>query len=295
VPGAGFPLSSTHHYVLPAAVKAVVGGRAADYQACVSVDTIIRASSCRATERPSCKLRSCLRAPTATGRALGRSRALHRANIAFATTFPAPWRPHTGVEHHGGEVHANPPAGVGALPTNLFPYVFQEGGGAASQGPTGDRILGGLSSGPLQAPASRPTPSAGCPWAASVSGDVHLAVMRNSGLGEDLQKKGCVPRCLSPNPDFLHDTAWSQKMSTCPPHRGHGLPAQSAGSKGTHRCHLSSLQYWVPVRQSPWSATWGGGRNPSTHITRLLCFQQGDIPPGGRLDKCRRVNLDQPG
>jgi len=50
-----------------------------------------------------------------------------------------------------------------------------------------------------------------------------------------------VPRCLSPNPDFIHDTACSPKTSTGPPHRGHGLPAQSAFIKGTPRCHLSSM------------------------------------------------------
>jgi len=56
------------------------------------------------------------------------------------------------------------------------------------------------------------------------------------------QKKDCVPRCLSQNPNFFHDMAWSPKTYTFPPHRGHGLPAQSAGSKGTPRCHLSSVE-----------------------------------------------------
>jgi len=54
------------------------------------------------------------------------------------------------------------------------------------------------------------------------------------------QKMVRVPRCLSPNPDFLHDTAWSPKTSSGPPHTGHGLPVQSAGS--TPRCHLSSVE-----------------------------------------------------
>jgi len=90
---AGFPLPMTHHCGLPAAVKAGVGGRAAAHHAGVSVDTSIRASSCRATERPSCTLRPCLRAPTAAGRARGRSGAVPRANTAFSTSFPAPCRP----------------------------------------------------------------------------------------------------------------------------------------------------------------------------------------------------------
>jgi len=44
------------------------------------------------------------------------------------------------------------------------------------------------------------------------------------------QKKVCVARCLSPNPDFLHA---SPKTSTGPPQKGHGQPSQSVGSKGT--------------------------------------------------------------
>jgi len=48
----------THHCGLPAAVEAGVGGRAVAHNAGVSVDTIIRASSCRATERSSCTDRS---------------------------------------------------------------------------------------------------------------------------------------------------------------------------------------------------------------------------------------------
>jgi len=33
-----------------------------------------------------------------------------------------------------------------------------------------------------------------------------------------------VPKCLFPNSDFLHDTEWSPKTSTGPPHRCHRLP-----------------------------------------------------------------------
>jgi len=90
---AGNPLPVTHHCGLPAAVKAGVGGSAPAYHAGASVVTIIRASSLRATERPSCTLRPCRRAPTAAGRTLGRSGAVHRANTAFTTSFPVQWRP----------------------------------------------------------------------------------------------------------------------------------------------------------------------------------------------------------
>jgi len=60
---------------LSAAVWARLAGRAAAHHVGVSVDTIIKASSCQATERPSWKLRPCLRAPTAAGRAPGRRKA----------------------------------------------------------------------------------------------------------------------------------------------------------------------------------------------------------------------------
>jgi len=96
-PGAVPSQPGAHHCGLPAAVKARVAGRGR---------AITRASSCRATEQPSCTLRPCLRAPTAAGRALGRREAVHRAKIAFATSFPAPWTsqrdqpPHTTAKVH---------------------------------------------------------------------------------------------------------------------------------------------------------------------------------------------------
>jgi len=90
VPEAVNTLHVTHHYGLPAAVKAGVDGSAAAHHAGTSVDTIIRASSLRVTERPSCTLRPCRRAPTAAGRALGSSGAVHHSNTAFTTFFPGP-------------------------------------------------------------------------------------------------------------------------------------------------------------------------------------------------------------
>jgi len=62
-------------------VKGGVGGSAADHRAGVSVDTISRASSCWATERMSRTLKPIFGAPTAAGRALGRSGAVHRVKI----------------------------------------------------------------------------------------------------------------------------------------------------------------------------------------------------------------------
>jgi len=77
VPGAGFPPSATHHCGLPATVKVGAAGSAAAHHVGVSLATIIRASSCRASERPSCTLRPCLRETTAAGRAPGRREAVH--------------------------------------------------------------------------------------------------------------------------------------------------------------------------------------------------------------------------
>jgi len=167
-----------------------VDGSAADHHAGISIDTIIRASSFRSTERPICTLRPCRRAETDAGRALGRSGAVHRANIALSTTFPAACRPPPGVEHHGGEVHAHPPTGSGALRTILLPFVFQEGGGTASQRHTGDWVWVEYRQVRREVPPSFPRLQQYVHWAASVSGDVHFAFMRNSGLGKDLAEKG---------------------------------------------------------------------------------------------------------
>jgi len=49
--GTGFPPCATHHCGLPAVVKMGAAGSAAANHVGVSVATIIRASSCRATER----------------------------------------------------------------------------------------------------------------------------------------------------------------------------------------------------------------------------------------------------
>jgi len=71
---AGVPPPVTHHCGLPAAVKAGLGGSAAAHQAGTSIVTIIRAFSCRATERPNCTLRPCCRATTAFWAGAGQER-----------------------------------------------------------------------------------------------------------------------------------------------------------------------------------------------------------------------------
>jgi len=51
-------MPATHHCRLPAAVNVEAADRAAAHHAGVSVDTIIKASSYRATERPSWTLKT---------------------------------------------------------------------------------------------------------------------------------------------------------------------------------------------------------------------------------------------
>jgi len=105
---------------------------------------------------------------------------VHLAKIALATISPAPWIPPPCIEHHGEEVHAHPPTGVGALPTLLLPFVFHEGGSTASQGPTSDWVRVDYQLVNRDVTPPFPHPLQDVRWAATVSGDVHLAVMRNS-------------------------------------------------------------------------------------------------------------------
>jgi len=157
---------------------------------------------------------------------------VHRANFAFTTSFPTPWRPPPFVKHHCGEVKPHSSAPIRDFPAFLLPFVLQEGSGAAMQGlPVtgfGWTIVRFTARSRLQSHAFNRR-SAGM--------RLFLAMSSRSWRTRDWvsvrQKKVCLPRYLSPDPDFLHDTAWSPKTSTGPSHREHGLPAQSAGSKGT--------------------------------------------------------------
>jgi len=159
------PLPVTHHCGLPAAVKAGVGGRAAAHHAGVSVDTIIRAFSCRATERLSCTLSPCLRAPTAAGRAPGRSGAVDLANTALLPPSRLRGAPPPYVSNTIGEKSTPVRPHDSALSRHFCsPLSFRKvaalpgchAGACRRQG------SGGLWLGPPQDPASRPTLSAKC-------------------------------------------------------------------------------------------------------------------------------------
>jgi len=66
---------------------------------------------------------------------------VQRANNALPKTLPVPWRPPPPQGSNTmGEKSAHLPTGIGAHPTPLFPLLFQEGGGAASEDPTGDQV-----------------------------------------------------------------------------------------------------------------------------------------------------------
>jgi len=99
----------TQHCGLPAAVKAGLGRSAA-------------------APMPAPPLSPSL-GPLADGPPSG---AVHRANTAFTTSFPAPWSPPPCVEHHWGEVNPHSPAGIRAFPVFLLPFVLQAGGSAAT-------------------------------------------------------------------------------------------------------------------------------------------------------------------
>jgi len=179
MPGAGFTLLATHHFGLHAAVKAGLGGSAADHHGGVSVDTIIRAPSCRVTERPCCTPRPCLGAPTAARRALVRNGAAHWPNIAVSTTFPAPWKPPQ-VSNTMGEKSTPIRPQESALSLHFSPLVVQEGGCATPPGPTSDRVWVEYHQVHCVVPPPDPSLQQDVRLAASVSGDVHLAVMWNS-------------------------------------------------------------------------------------------------------------------
>jgi len=142
-------------------------------------------------------------APTAARRALGRSRVVQRANIAFATTFPAPWRPPLRCRTPSGRSPCPSARSSRRSPYTLVPLVFQEGCGAASQGPTGHRVWVDYSLVHCKVPHPAPRLEQYVRWAASFCDDVHLAVMRNWGLGKDPAEKGLCDKVPGPVPLIL--------------------------------------------------------------------------------------------
>jgi len=158
---------------------------------------------------------------------------VHRAKIAFTMSFQAPWRPHQ-VSNTIGE--------------NSTPFRPHES--ALSR-----FFCSTLSLRNIAALPRRGLPVAGFGWTmvkstersrlpphAFIPGDVHLAVMRDPGYGKDLAEKGLSARVPFSEAGFLHDTVGSPNMFYGPLTRGHGPPAQSAGSKVTPRCHFTNVE-----------------------------------------------------
>jgi len=130
---------------------------------------------------------------------------VHRANIALAATFPVPWSPPPPqVSNTMGE-KSTPirPEGFGAFPTLLLPLVFKEGGGAAPQGSPGDWVRVDNGQVHREVPPPIPCLQQDVRWAASVSGDVHLAVTRDSGLSKDRAEKGLCSKVPIPESRLL--------------------------------------------------------------------------------------------
>jgi len=95
------------------------------------------------------------------------------------------------------------PAGIRAFPAFLLPIVLQEGGSAATQGPAGDWVR--VNNSQVQSEIQSPIPCVqqNVSWAASVFGEVHVAVMGTSGLGKDLSAKGLCAEVPIPKSRFL--------------------------------------------------------------------------------------------
>jgi len=167
---------------------------------------------------------------------------VHRANIAFETSFPVPWRQPQVSNTMGEKSHTHPPARVGAFPTLLLPFSFKKVAELPRRGLPATGFWWTIVS--FTARSSIPS-HAFSKMSAWLRPFPAMSYSRSCGTRDWVRtwkRKVCVPSCLSPNPDFLHETAWSPKTSTGPPHKGHGLPAQSASSTGTPRCHLSSVE-----------------------------------------------------
>jgi len=188
---APMPAWGAHQGGLPAALWAGVASRAAAHHAAVSVDTIIKASSCRATERPGWALRPCLRAPTAAGWEPCRREAVHRANTAY-DNLPGPVDAAPCVKHHRGLtpcVHPHSATGFGALRDLLFPIVFQEGRCTAPQGPAGGGVRVDYGQVHREIPPPVPRLQQDICRASAIPGYIHFAVMRNRGFGRDLAEE----------------------------------------------------------------------------------------------------------
>lgn len=116
----------------------------------VSVVTIIKVSSCRATDWPDWTLWSCLKAPDRCGAGAKQKGGSASCEDRLTSHLSGPMEASPGDKHHQGEVRSHPLTQVGDFPTFLLPLVSHEGRGAAS------KDCG------LQSP-SRPCPHVRCP------------------------------------------------------------------------------------------------------------------------------------
>jgi len=98
---------------------------------------------------------------------------------------------------------------------------------AALQGPPGDWVRVDYRHVHHKVPPPVPSLQQDVCRAASVSGDVHLAVTWNSGLGEDLAEKGLGAKVPIPESRILARHSVVAEDVNRPQNKGHGLPAQS--------------------------------------------------------------------
>jgi len=85
----------------------------------------------------------------------------------------------------------------------LLPLVLEERGCSAAQGPSGGRIRVDNGQVKVKVPHLVPGPQKDVRRASAVPGDVHLAVMRDAGLGKDLAEKGLSAKVPLPEARLL--------------------------------------------------------------------------------------------
>jgi len=142
-----------------------------------------------------------------------------------------------------GRSHPHSATGVSAFPDLLFPLVFQECRCIASQKPAGGGVRVDYGQVQHEIPPPVPGPEQDICRASAIPGKVHFAVMRHSGLGKDLAEERLSAKLPVPKAQrFARHSVVAENISRPSTHGGHGLPAQSAGSRGTARCHFSSVE-----------------------------------------------------
>jgi len=90
------------------------------------VDTIIKGSSCQATEHPSCDAEALPQGPHSRGAGAGQEEGSASRKHCLQGSLPGPVEAAPWVKHNRGEVHPHSATGVGALPDLCSPMSFRK-------------------------------------------------------------------------------------------------------------------------------------------------------------------------